>query len=251
MSGPKFVIRLDDVCPTLRWASMDKAAALFAELGIRPLIGVVPDNRDEHLIIDPPRPNFWELVRAWVNAGWVVAQHGYQHRYVNRSPGVLRIGSRSEFAGLPFEEQHRKLSLGHRLLEERGIDADTFMAPSHSFDAATLAAMRAVGMKYVTDGFGLFPYEADSLTFVPQLFASPWHFGVGIYTVCLHVNDMDEAGLARLARFCHSRRQDIIDFREASAIRGPRVLTGWTGWTLAHGIRGARHLRARVKISLS
>lgn len=249
--GPTFVIRLDDICPTMRWASMDRAAILFRELDIRPLIGVVPDNRDPTLMLDPPRGDFWDLVRAWAADGWAVAQHGYQHLYVSPSSGMLGIASRSEFAGLPFDEQRRKLSLGREVLMARGIEADTFMAPAHSLDAVTVRALRDQGFRYVTDGFGLFPYDVDGMTFVPQLFGSPLHLGIGVYTVCLHLNEMSAARLERFERFCRQHRREIIDFHTARAIRGPRFLGPWTGWPLALGLRGARQLRARLRISAS
>lgn len=241
--SPRFVIRLDDVCPGLKWSAMERAQRVFEANGIKPLLGVVPDNRDPQLDVSPPRGDFWPWLRERAKAGWTIAQHGYQHVYGTKDAGCLKINRRSEFAGLPYDEQREKLRLGRELLGAQGLPTDVFMAPAHSFDALTLKALKELGFTTVTDGFGLYPFERDGLTFVPQLFATPRHFGFGVYTVCLHLNEMSDRSLAALEDFCRRRRGDLVDFPRAAALRGPGLVNGPAGWILGRGLRLARRLR--------
>ena len=41
-----FIIRLDDIAENMHWDFMDKAEKLFDEFNIKPVLGVIPDNRD-------------------------------------------------------------------------------------------------------------------------------------------------------------------------------------------------------------
>src|SRR5687768_2600237 len=218
---PRFVIRLDDVCPTMSWSAYRRASALFQELGVRPLLAVVPDNRDPSLMVDAPDPAFWAEMRARAAEGWTLAQHGYTHQYTTDHPGLLRLGKRSELAGLSYARQREMLADGQALLREQGCATDVFIAPSHSFDRETLRALRDLGFRYLSDGYGLYPFRRDGLVWVPQLFASGRHFGVGIYTICLHLNTMSERAWESFAAFLRRQQRRIIDFPSAARRRNP------------------------------
>ena len=82
-----------------------------------------------------------------------------------------------------------------------GVASDIFMAPSHALDITTMRALRQTGFRFVTDGVALWPYEERGLIFVPQLFSYPRHFGVGIYTLCYHLDTMDDSSFQVLLRF--------------------------------------------------
>ena len=45
----KIAVRLDDITPDMDWERFYRFKALLDKYQIRPLIGVVPDNRDENL----------------------------------------------------------------------------------------------------------------------------------------------------------------------------------------------------------
>ena len=75
----KTTVRMDDITPNMDWEKFLEFKALLDEHGIRPLIGVVPDNRDENLNRGaetgkaPGREkigDFWEYIRALQNEGW-------------------------------------------------------------------------------------------------------------------------------------------------------------------------------------
>lgn len=216
MTTPKFVLRFDDVVPQMAWAKFDPFDDLSRELDIPLLVGVVPHCLDPTLAAEPARPGFWTIVRDWAARGWTIAQHGYTHQYVTDDPGILRIGNLSELAGLSYDEQYAKLEAGKRIMNQQGVWQPVFMAPSHSFDANTLRALTALDFQYLTDGWGVYPYALGGLTAVPQLFATPLHFGFGVYSICLHVNTLTDAEVQGVLKFVRARRSQFVSFDEAA-----------------------------------
>ena len=75
----RYLLRLDDACPTMDAARWQTIEDLFDLHAIKPLVAVVPDNRDPNLEKDTPDPAFWDKVRRWQHKGWTIALHGYQH----------------------------------------------------------------------------------------------------------------------------------------------------------------------------
>lgn len=241
-----FIVRFDDICPGMDWDRFAPFEAFFDQHPhIRPLLGVVPDNRDPKLNVQAPVADFWERVRQWQARGWNIAQHGFTHEYTQPGGGLLGIGSKSEFTGLPLSQQQERLAAGQALLKAQGVWQPYFMAPSHSFDRQTLQALRALGFRGVTDGFGLWPYEVEDLVLVPQLLASPRHLGVGVYTICLHSNTMTSGQVQRVLQFMAHNERRFISFEESLALRAPpglgaplRALTRW-GLQAARGRRSS------------
>ena len=45
------LIRLDDVAENMNWELMDKCEQLFDKYNIKPLMGVVPNNKDKELLL--------------------------------------------------------------------------------------------------------------------------------------------------------------------------------------------------------
>ncbi len=237
----QFVIRLDDICPTMDHEKFDRARAHFKAAGVQPLIGVVPDNTDPDLMIDTPDPDFWKIMRTLHASGWGIAQHGYQHRIHTAETGLLDISPRSEFAGRPLDDQRHDLAQGQVILADEGIGTDIFMAPFHSYDTATLAALKSLGFTTLTDGYGLFPWRENGLRFVPQLFERPFNFGVGIYTMCLHLNNMRAEDIDELGWFVTHNSARIIDFNQASHSTWPAALM----WPIGFSLRQALTVKRR------
>jgi hypothetical protein len=216
-------------------------------LGLPALIGIIPDNQDPELLRLPPAPgDFWQTVRELVEHGWGVALHGYQHRYVTRNGGKLQLNRQSEFAGLSFGEQADKLSRGLEILASNGLATDVFMAPSHSYDDVTLEACRAVGIRKITDGNALFPYEEGGLVFVPQLFAFPPSLPIGVYTTCVHLNAISEDGLSRFQQFVKRRQASIVSFETAASWVASTPLNRWLGASTAM-LLAVRRARGRER----
>ena len=57
----KFILRLDDACPTMNKSKWDRMEKLLDKYSIKPIVGIIPDNKDPEFCygIDP---YFWEKV---------------------------------------------------------------------------------------------------------------------------------------------------------------------------------------------
>jgi len=47
----------------MNWDLMERCEALLDEFNIKPVVGVIPSNKDEELLNYPNKNNFWEIVR--------------------------------------------------------------------------------------------------------------------------------------------------------------------------------------------
>lgn len=192
----RFLIRFDDICPSMNWTVWNRVERILTSAGIKPLVAVVPDNRDPLLDAGMAEPGFWEKVRAWQAAGWAIGLHGYQHRYVTSNGGIIGRNRFSEFAGLPADLQEQKLRAGLEIFAGHGVRADAWVAPAHSFDNATLDGLRRLGIDVVSDGYALDPYVCQrGLLHVPQQVARFRRFPAGTWTVCHHVNGWTDGDL--------------------------------------------------------
>ena len=165
----KIAVRLDDITPDMDWQRFLAFKALLDKYQVKPLIGIVPDNRDENLkgTGEGAPENFWAYVRQLKEEGWSIALHGCHHVYTTGKGGIFPLNNFSEFAGAPYETQREMLAQGKAILNENGIYTDLFMAPAHSYDKNTLRALKENGFTKVTDGFGSRPYSWQGLTFYP------------------------------------------------------------------------------------
>lgn len=172
----KIAIRLDDISIDMNWEKFYRFKELLDEYDIKPLIGVIPDNKDEMLkdfrreSKDSFEGDFWEYIKELKNSGWVVAMHGLNHVYTTTKGGLFPLNKFSEFSGLSYEEQYEMLSYGKEILLSNGIETDIFMAPAHNFDENTLKALRELGFNKITDGFSNKPYEYRKMKFYPISF---------------------------------------------------------------------------------
>ena len=69
------LIRLDDIAENMNWDLMKKSELLFEKYQIKPVLGVIPNNKDNDLLSYPKRNDFWEKVREWRNKGWEISMH--------------------------------------------------------------------------------------------------------------------------------------------------------------------------------
>lgn len=240
----KTTVRMDDITPNMDWEKFLEFKALLDEHGIRPLIGVVPDNRDENLNRGaetgkaPGREkigDFWEYIRALQNEGWIVAMHGYRHVYTSKKGGMFPLNHFSEFAGLAYERQLAMLEKGRSILESHGIKTDIFMAPAHSYDQNTLKALQKTGFTKMTDGFGSQPYVWKGMCFYPISFRleNSLKKKNGMTTMVVHTNTMERKGMERCgAIFEGNEMMSYGDYlKEGAAKRG--LLGRWTEYLLA------------------
>jgi predicted deacetylase len=182
----------------MNWSVWDQIETHIIRHHIRPILSVIPDNHDRKLFVDPPNGYFWERVRGWQSQGFTIAMHGYQHRYVNSNPGLMRLWPSSEFAGLPYRDQEKSLREALEIFANHGIRADAWVAPSHSFDKATVAILASLGIRVFSDGLWRWPFSDQlGIMWVPQQL---WDFKEkrrGIWTVCFHHNFWDASQLQK------------------------------------------------------
>ena len=198
MAAANYIVRFDDVCPTMNWDVWNKVeAALMAE-GIKPVLAVVPDNKDHHLMYDSYNDQFWWKVRQWQHLGWSIALHGYQHLYQSDNPGILGLNNYSEFAGLSYEEQKQKLQRAMKIFKKNGVAVDLWVAPAHSFDATTVRVLSELGVNVISDGFFRKPVSYLNVIWIPQQIWKFRQFRSGVWTVCFHVNAINEMELEKL-----------------------------------------------------
>jgi predicted deacetylase len=214
----RYLVRFDDICPGMRWSVWREIEKILVDNDVRPMLAVVPQNEDPTLDVDAREPRFWELVRGWQARGWTIGLHGYQHRYVTRAAGLVGLNQRSEFAGLPYAEQLAKLRRAVDIFGAESVRPDVWIAPGHSFDATTVAALGDVGIRAISDGFFVSSHRDERGTlWVPQQLWSFRYRPCGDWTVCYHHNDWAARDVTRFAADVAKYRSRITSFGEIAA----------------------------------
>jgi predicted deacetylase len=250
MSSATYLLRFDDLCPTMNWAIWEQVETALVEMEIRPLLAVVPDNQDPVLRVDEARSDFWDRVRGWQARGWAIGMHGYQHRYVTTSSGIVGLNPMSEFAGLPLEEQRAKLKLAMAVFDREGVRPSVWVAPGHSFDRVTVSAVRDIGIRIISDGLsGRAHSDRDGVVWVPQqLWRLRW-MPSGLWTVCCHHNAWDSSRLRGFLQRLDSYRNrigDVATVVERGMRHEPSPADRLLPKVLLPLIRGRRRLRRAV-----
>ena len=217
----KIIVRFDDICPNLNWEIFLLIKNKLHELGIRSVLGVIPDNKDKSFFKYEYKENFFDLINYYKNFGDTIAQHGTHHKYTTNSSGILKINNRSEYAGHDFKYQYKLIKKGKQILESNNCWQPVFMAPSHSFDLNTLEALSRLGFKSISDGYGFFPYTKKGIDFVPQISSKPFNTGFGLATICIHTNNLNKINIKNLLDFIDSNRSRIISYEEYINIKSP------------------------------
>jgi predicted deacetylase len=201
MFASRYLVRFDDICPTMNWRIWAEIESCLRAHGVRPIMAIVAKNRDSKLVSDIARRDFWERVREWQALGWSIGLHGYEHRMVTTSGGIVGINLKSEFAGLPLETQYTKLQQAVQIFREEGVRPEVWVGPWHSFDSNTLTALQRLGINCISDGLGLHPWRDKSgVLWVPQ---QQWRFRrmpLGLWTVCYHHNQWRRGDLDKFFR---------------------------------------------------
>lgn len=223
----KIAIRLDDITEDMDWQKFLRFKGLLDLYGIKPLLGVVPDNKDDLLKIsydNAPLGDFWEYINTLQEDGYSIAMHGVNHVYTTNKGGLFPLNDFSEFAGLSFDEQLELLGYGVDIFNEKKIETDVFMAPGHSFDLNTIKALRRLGFSKITDGFGYNPYYYKGMTYYPISFKKSHTLNKNKGYSCLvyHVNTMEDSDFEEFENMLKNMELDdnsktgykIIDFSE-------------------------------------
>ena len=211
------LIRLDDIAENMNWNLMKKVELLFEKYEIKPVLGVIPNNKDDELLAYPKKENFWEQVRTWKSKGWEIAMHGYTHVYDKKCgyKDYFNYGGGSEFFGHPIEEQTIKIKNGLNKFNDEKIKIRTFFAPNHTYDENTFIALKNCGINEVIDGYGFLPYTKNKINFIPQLFYKNLALPFGIQATQIHLNYWDEKDFDNFEKFIKKNLNKIITYDQA------------------------------------
>ena len=241
-----YLVRFDDICPAMNWAIWEQVEQALVETAVKPILAVVPDNRDPQLNVAPANPRFWDRVREWQARGWSIGVHGYQHLYVTRDAGLIGRNRYSEFAGLRRAAQLSKIEKALEIFHRERVLPELFIAPAHSFDAVTLEVLAHCGLRYLSDGYSLFPHiDRQGLLWAPQQLGGFRNLPGGVWTVCLHHNAWRASSVAALRKDLENYRGRISDFAAVAkkyAGRNPKLVDRLS----VGSIRAMRSLRVAV-----
>jgi hypothetical protein len=238
----RYLIRFDDICPTMNWAIWEDIEALLDEHGVKPIVAVIPDNQDRSLQVDPPNRAFWSRVRDWQAKGWGIGLHGYQHVVLTPDGGILGIHCRSEFAGLTEAEQRSRLARGLAIFRNEGVRPDIWVAPFHSFDRSTLFALKDLGIDVVSDGMGFGPWiDQLGLRWIPQQLGTCGCMPFGLWTICHHHNGWNSRHSAEFKTWVVAKRASVLSLGQTVQLRASRRKQ-WCDPLIAYGWRQGRRL---------
>jgi|APSaa5957512535_1039671.scaffolds.fasta_scaffold195956_1 predicted deacetylase len=195
--GAKYFFRLDDIMPSMDWEKFWKYINLFSEHGVKPLLGIIPDNKDESIEVNPKNPQFWGIIKKLADNNKIdIAQHGYQHKLFQDKGKSLRfvstIPQNTEFSGLSKKIQYDKILKGKNILESHGLQTKIWMPPAHTLDDITIDVLKELGFIMITDGNTLFPFKYKDLLFIPQQYERPRKMYCGTFTFCIHINNSSD-----------------------------------------------------------
>ena len=123
-SNTGFLIRLDDIAENMNWDMMKQATDLFDKYDIRPVLGVIPNNKDQELLNYPKKNiDFWDQIRKWKDKGWEISMHGSTHVYDTNSKNkdYFGYGGGSEFCEHSLETQMLKIKEGLKKFNDEKI----------------------------------------------------------------------------------------------------------------------------------
>ena len=212
----KYLIRLDDACPTMDAARWQRMESILDKNGVRPMVGIIPANADPKQMIDKEDGAFWQKALEWQNKGWAIALHGFDHCYISSNAGINPLWNRSEFAGITLEEQKQKIGDGVTILKNHGLTPKYFFAPSHTFDENTLQALLECSeIRIISDTIATRPYKYGGFIFIPQIGGHCVNMPLpGVYTFCFHPNAMEDKAFAALESFIKSHKREFSSFDE-------------------------------------
>lgn len=211
----KYIIRLDDACPTMHEENWKKVEKILDKYNIKPIVGVIPENKDSEFNHKEIK-DFWKKYPIrWQEKGWIIAVHGCYHKYGYHKTLFKRI--RTEFTGKSYDEQNKLISDGYNILKEKGVNATCFFAPNHTFDNTTVKVCKDLGcFEFISDGYAFFPYKNKGMLFLPSVFDTPHKVSKkGIFTFVYHPTNITEEKLKYLEEFIKQNREEFdVDLNE-------------------------------------
>jgi len=178
---------------------------------IKPIVAVIPNNKDNSMLYDSVDKDFWLKVKRWQDKGWHIALHGYDHKYITDGQGLVPLDKQSEFVGLSLKEQNKKIKAGWKIFNENSIQSDIWVAPSHTFDENTLKTIKTeTTISIVSDGISTKPFSEFGFFWIPQQLWKYKKKSNGIYTICYHPSMMSESQIISELKVLRKNKNTII-----------------------------------------
>jgi len=213
----KFIIRLDDACPTMRVENWNKIEKILYRYKICPLVALIPDNKDNSLKYEKPDKLFWSKVKRWQKKKWNVGIHGLNHITNTKNSGMMGINNKSEFSRLSYNKQKILLKKSINFFKKKGLKINYWIAPFHSFDKTTLSILRDINSNIIiSDGFSFRPFKYLGLKWVPQQLWKFYNIPFGIWTICLHPNTMKLKDFETLKKILKYHNKKFINVENKS-----------------------------------
>lgn len=207
----KYIIRLDDASPMMSRKNWNRIEGLLDRYKIKPMVAIIPNNQDEKLRLDSVDEEFWAKSRRWQAKGWEIALHGYEHKYVTKAESIVPINNYSEFAGVPLEEQKKKIREGVKIFKRENLSCRLWIAPAHSFDENTIKALKSESdIQVISDGIAFNPYWENDICWIPQQLWRARKMPFGLWTICYHPDMMKEKDFLALEEFLEKHAKDIV-----------------------------------------
>ena len=236
------LVRMDDITETMNWVLMDKCEKLFDKFNVKPLLGIIPINKDPELLKFPKNDKFWERVESWKNKGWEITMHGCNHLYTQKSDkkDIFNYGGDSEFYGLDYSTQLNKIKIGLKEFKKREIKVRSFFAPNHIYDSNTLKALKESNIKIIIDGYGLFPYYKNEILFIPQLFHKEIFLPFGIQSTQMHINEWNDKTYKNFEVFVEKNYSKSLSLNDIIDIANPNSLQNLTNYLVEKTLKTIR-----------
>jgi predicted deacetylase len=207
----KYLIRFDDIHECMNWEMWDQIEEILDMYKIRPLVAVIPRNRDSSLSAWPKNNHYKDRYLSMKNKGYEMCQHGYDHVYISAEPGLFGLSPRSEFAGIDPLLQEEKIVKGKNILKDLQINPRCWIGPNHSYDQNTIDILKRSGFTIISDGLHRLPYMYDEkIMLIPSQKWEMKSFFPGLFTICYHHNNWDGKMLAQFERDVIANRSKIV-----------------------------------------
>ena len=207
----KYLMRFDDINPMMDWKRFLFLKKILEKYNIKSILGVVPDCKDKNLFYSKPFREYYEFLRKYKSFGDTIAQHGFTHIYDSKSKGIFGSSKNSEFAGHSYKMQLKKLKSGKEILNKEYLWDPVFMAPGHSFDKNSIKALESLNFNIILDGFALFPFRKNKITFIPQISSRPLPlFLPCVSQLCIHINTISDKEFFKLIDFIDNNHDKFI-----------------------------------------
>ena len=95
--------RLDDITPDMDWDKFYRVKAILDKYKVKPLLGVVPDNRDPGLAQEVAREDFWECIQSCEREGYAILDMAHpEPKRIQRKLFIKRVAPFGTMIPLQF-----------------------------------------------------------------------------------------------------------------------------------------------------